>query len=397
MPSLHLTKAVIDRIPFTESGQLFFRDNVLRGFALRVGQTSKVFVVEGQANRTTRRVTIGRADVIPPEVARRKALVILGEMAEGLDPNRAKRERRAEGITVDQAFDNFFAAKKLSASAIDNYRRTQRKYLADWSQKKIVEISRQMILARHQRVSEEFGPVTANNVCRHFRSIFNFTAAGFDEFPPNPVTILTQARSWHRETRRQRVITVADLPAWWRAVHAEHRDARDIFLVAIFTGMRRSEIVRLEWEHLDFVGRKLHLSKTKNGDSLDLPMSTFLSDLLAARREWAGQSRWVFPGSGDTGHIVEVKSFVRRVVESSGVAFSMHDLRRTFVTIAESLDINTYSLKRLLNHRVTDVTGGYIIANVERLRQPVERVAAKILEIVNAESEGKSASSADAR
>jgi Arm DNA-binding domain len=100
MPSLHLTKTVVDRIPFTESGQIFFRDNVLRGFALRVGQTSKVYVVEGQANCTTRRVTIGRADVFPPEVARKKALVILGEMAEGIDPNKAKREKRAEGITV---------------------------------------------------------------------------------------------------------------------------------------------------------------------------------------------------------------------------------------------------------------------------------------------------------
>jgi hypothetical protein len=33
------------------------------------------------------------------------------------------------------------------------------------------------------------------------------------------------------------------------------------------------------------------------------------------------------------------------------VAFSLHDLRRTFITIAESLGFPAYTLKRLLNHR----------------------------------------------
>ena len=69
-----------------------------------------------------------------------------------------------------------------------------------------------------------------------------------------------------------------------------------------------------------------------------------------------------------------------------GIDFTLHDLRRTFITIAESLDIPAYSLKRLLNHRGdTDVTSGYIIHNAERLRGPTDRIAAKILELVNAD------------
>ncbi|RLA10769.1 MAG: integrase, partial [Gammaproteobacteria bacterium] len=64
-----------------------------------------------------------------------------------------------------------------------------------------------------------------------------------------------------------------------------------------------------------------------------------------------------------------------KVVERSGVAFTLHDLRRTFITIAESLDISAYALKRLLNHKMTnDVTAGYIITDVERLREPMQRI-----------------------
>jgi len=36
----------------------------------------------------------------------------------------------------------------------------------------------------------------------------------------------------------------------------------------------------------------------------------------------------------------------------SNVVFTLHDLRRTFATVAEGLDIAGYTLKRLLNHTI---------------------------------------------
>ena len=59
----------------------------------------------------------------------------------------------------------------------------------------------------------------------------------------------------------------------------------------------------------------------------------------------------------------------------SGVAFTIHDLRRTFITAAESIDIAPYAIKRMVNHKMRgDVTAGYIVADVGRLREPVRRV-----------------------
>jgi len=66
----------------------------------------------------------------------------------------------------------------------------------------------------------------------------------------------------------------------------------------------------------------------------------------------------------------------------SGVSFTLYDLRCTFIIIPESLDVPYYALKRLLNHRINgDVTGGYIVVNAERLREPVELVAKRILDM----------------
>lgn len=69
--------------------------------------------------------------------------------------------------------------------------------------------------------------------------------------------------------------------------------------------------------------------------------------------------------------------------ESSGVTFMLHDLRRTFLTIADTQEISAYAIKKLANHRTqNDVTAGYIVADVERLREPMDRISKFIMEKV---------------
>ncbi|MEQ8451890.1 MAG: tyrosine-type recombinase/integrase [Nitratireductor sp.] len=385
MPNLRLTRQAVDALPFAEGSQVFYRDTLLQGFGLRVGQQSKVYFAEGQVDRRSCRVTIGRADLFAPEVARKKALTLLSEMAEGHNPNADKKQEMTAKVTLSDAFDAFFKARPhLSEHTVLNYSRTICLYLKAWRKKPVNSLTRQMVLKRHQELSADVGKTTANNVMRHLRSVYNFTAATHDDFPPNPVTILTQARAWHREKRRQTVVSAQDLPKWWKAVMAEPEYARDFLLMALFTGMRRGELMALRWENVDLTARTLHLPKTKNGDPLHLPLSTFLVDLMTERKAAAKGSPHVFPGPGRDGHLKETKKFLLRVSAGSGVSFTLHDLRRTFITIAESLDVPYYALKRLLNHRANgDVTGGYIVVNAERLRGPVEQVAARILELAD--------------
>jgi integrase len=89
---------------------------------------------------------------------------------------------------------------------------------------------------------------------------------------------------------------------------------------------------------------------------------------------------YVFPGTGAAGHIVEPRKQMAKVTMYSDIHFTVHDLRRTFITIAESLDIPAYALKRLLNHKMAnDVTAGYIVADVERLRKPMQLITDYIL------------------
>jgi len=55
------------------------------------------------------------------------------------------------------------------------------------------------------------------------------------------------------------------------------------------------------------------------------------------------------------------------------------DLRRTYITAAESADISPLALRALVNHSLGgDVTSGYIVMTPERLREPAQRVCERL-------------------
>ncbi|GGI78503.1 hypothetical protein GCM10007966_03920 [Legionella impletisoli] len=194
---------------------------------------------------------------------------------------------------------------------------------------------------------------------------------------------LSQTRSWYRIERRKSYIKPHELANWYSAVNnLENHILRDYLLLIIFTGLRRQEAATLKWQQVDLEGKTIHILQTKNHETHTLPLSDFLCDLLIARKE-NRINDYVFPGTGAAGHIIEPRKQMAQVTKATGIEFTVHDLRRTFITIAESLDIPAYALKRLMNHKMTnDVTAGYIIVDVERLRKPMQLITNYILKCV---------------
>jgi integrase len=114
----------------------------------------------------------------------------------------------------------------------------------------------------------------------------------------------------------------------------------------LFTGLRRREASELRWTEVDLRERVIRLAavRAKAGRKLDLPMADVVYDLLVARRAlW--NATWVFPSNGKTGHIEEPKFALKQVMAATGIAVSVHDLRRTFITVAEASDISPLALR----------------------------------------------------
>jgi integrase len=148
--------------------------------------------------------------------------------------------------------------------------------------------------------------------------------------------------------------------------------ARDYLQLVLLTGLRRGEALGLKWGDVDLVGRTLTVRDTKNGrDHTPVPLPGYLTALLGR-----------LPRHGP--HVFErwrgLRSALEEVARRSGVPFCIHDLRRTFATIADSLDIPGYAVKALLNHKGgSDVTAGYVVASVERLREPMQKITDYVL------------------
>lgn len=389
MPKVKITKAIVEQIPHPEKGQVIFCDTEMNGFYLIVGKSSKTFVAQRDMGGKAVRHTIGRYGRFTVEEARKIAKEKLYMMSLGMNPN-APEHKDKKIVTLDVALTEYLATRRnLGSRTRKDYQYYIDHYFLDWKSRLMEEITKDMIGLRHSMIAKNNGNYVANKGMRILRALFNFIHATYDICQVNPVIYLTHVRGWCKETRRRTYIKPSELPAWWQAVHSLANDTyRDFFLLLIFTGLRRGEASAMKWEHINFADKTFTIPVTKNGDPLTLPMGDFLISLLTERKKRYGNYQYVFPGPGVEGHLAEPKKGVYQVIEKSGVKFTCHDLRRTFITIAESLEISGYALKRLINHRVTDVTGGYIIVDVDRLRKPAHQVEQFILEKISAYSCG---------
>ena len=96
--------------------------------------------------------------------------------------------------------------------------------------------------------------------------------------------------------------------------------------------------------------------------------------------------KWVFPANSKSGHLEEPKFPLQMIADATNIRVSVHDLRRTYITVAESTDMSVLALKALVNHSVgNDVTEGYIQMTAERLRVPAQRVADRLKSLIGIE------------
>jgi integrase len=393
MPVVKLTKTVVEKLPHPQKGQVYYFDEKLRGFGVSVARLSKTYFAQRDVNGKTVRSTIGKHGVFTCEEAREEARQRLASMALGENVNKTKQQKKEEeklNITFSEAIEAYRVGRKhLTKTTKYRLDCLKKMYLPGWVNLPLGEITREMVFEKHRDIGENHGRITANNVMEAVRAVYNFNKHTNDLLPPNPVSALSSAKAWYKQKRRRTVIKPTEIKRWYDTVTLlENTTIRDFLLLLLFTGMRRSEGLALRWENVDFKERTLTVPHTKNSEPLELPLSDYLHDLLVARKKRTGKSEWVFPGTGKTGHLAEPKNSMKNIARDSGVPFMLHDLRRTFVTIAESIDVPAYAIKGLVNHKTGgDVTAGYIIMTVDRLREPMQKITNHILALVNKEEE----------
>lgn len=398
MPVERLSKPLVTALPHPVKGQALYWDSELQGFGVRVtAGGKKTYIAQSRVAGRTVRVKLGLHGHLWTDQARRQAQIILGKLASGTDVNAERRLRRIKALALRDVFKAFRVARPGNKpKTLDSYARQLDLYVPDWLDLPWTSISRDMVAARHRKVGVEHGERTANNLMRVIRSVLNFAMGQYrqpntDEplITQNPVRILSDTRSWFKESARDDHLRPSEIAAWWNAVARHGTEIqRDYLYTLLLTGCRALEIATLRVHQVDLKNRVITLHNTKNGQTHRIPVSKYLAEILARRVDETDSAfDYVFPasnkGPSTCGHTKYANRLLYRVARESGVNMrSRHGLRRTFASIGEQVAVGTYTLKRLMNHITgtsADITLQYAQLSVEQLREPAERISTFIL------------------
>jgi integrase len=382
---VNLTKTEIGKLRYAEKGeQVIYWDVALDGFGLRVTNRSKSFVAQRmvKGTRKVRRVSIGRFPQVSPETAKVEAQRYLSDMSLGKDPKVAAEKARTETMTLKDVFEDYMTNAELKPNTAYMYRNQMNAVFQNWLGKPITDITREKVEELHRTTGKSrLGKAYTNGAFRVLRAVLYYAidkaeGNGVRLLPFNPVRKL----AWFKIKRRDDYVPASELPIFFANVaKLGDETMRDYFLLILFTGLRRDEAAGLTWRDLNFTSKTVRIPDTKNNEPFTFPMSDYVHDLLKRRKEGAGDSAWVFPGTRGDGRTMGPKRAIKAVCAGTSLKCT-HGLRRTFATIANSLFPSSYTVKRLLNHKAgADVTAGYLMEDPEQLREAVNKIAYIIL------------------
>jgi integrase len=360
---------------------LFLRDSDLKGFGVRVSPKGAVsFICEGRIKGqggSPKRITIGKYPAFTVDQAREVAKEYLREMYQGNDPLKVKKEKvdisqEADGYTLEKVFGEFIARRDLKETTQKDYRQVISFVYGDYLKKPVRDITRKVIEDTFFSLKSKG---TAGKSSRVLSAVLNYAKGielsnGERLLLENPVDVLKDKGVKRTLKRRQTVVSPEDLvQILGRLQNALERGGRlrhnpstlmAIYLIAL-TGCRKQEILRLKKENVHddhFV-----IKDTKNHLEHVVPVTEAVRWVLETAKNNDKDSLWMFPSNRNRMNPVFNPAKVTKYYLK---AFTLHDLRRTFITVASEIGVDFNSIKMLVNHKSSDVTNGYIIQRVEQ-------------------------------
>jgi integrase len=408
-----LTKRVVDAAAADASAAILWDDEV-KGFGLRVSPGgSKSYILNYRAGRSRNapqhRITIGKhGSPWTPELARREARRLLGTIAAGDDPA-AARKAEARTMTLAALTELYLAEgvghKKPATLKADRGRiknhivpllgkvRIDHITRAD-VERMVRDVTAGRTAARvppkpHRGKLVQGGRGTAAQALAVLGAVMSFAVArGLRD--DNPVRGVKKP-----PTRRlERFLSEAEIARLGVALEAETKTTGAYPAAAIrlllLTGCRRSEILGLRWEWIDFERAMIFLPDSKTGQK-PVYLSAPARDVLVKLPRQVSNPH-VVCGHRDGGAYAgldHVWRRVRRVAELSGVR--LHDLRHSFASIGAAGNNSLLILGKLLGHRHAATTERYSHLSADPMRQAAEAIGQRINTALTAKGDASDA------
>lgn len=430
MPTAKVTKRSVDALRASDR-DTYLWDTELAGFGLKMtpagGRTYLVQYRIGGRKGRTRRVTIGKHGALTPDQARQEARRVLGQVASGHDPAEERTKAR-EDLTVSELCDLYLAegcaTKKASTLATDKGR-IERHIKPLLGRRKTAELSRADIerfmqdvangktaadikTGKRGRAIVEGGKGTAARTVGLLGGILTF-AVERGLRADNPARGIKRYRLPPRERflSAKELATLGEILAKAEAdfhaanaraqrgerrksgrkgksdpVSGENPYAIAALRLLMLTGCRKSEVLSLRWEWVDFERAILRLPDSKTGAKV-VPLGAPALELLNGL-ERVENNPHVFPSATGEGHFVGLPKVWRKVRDTAGLSdVRLHDLRHSFASVGAAGGDSLYVIGKLLGHADSATTQRYAHLHDDPLRAAADRIAGQISAAMN--------------
>lgn len=417
MPTIKLTKRVVDAFAPPAEKQVVHWDSEIRGFGARILPSGlKTFILQYRNTEgIKRRVNLGRYGIITVEQARNLAKIRLGAIVAGEDP--AEEARRArKGMTVAEMCDWYLT--EAQAGNILGRRRRPIKASTLAMDKSRIEVHIKPLLGKRivgalnlgdiegaqadiaagktskPRKGARGGATTggegvAARTMSTLHSIFEH-AVRLGKIESNPARGVRKIASTPRDRRLSR----SEIERLGKAMRmaeqdGEHPTGLAAIRFLLLTGFRRMEGLGLERAWLDDEEGAIRFSDTKSGAQTRVIGQASIDLLLAQPKT---TSPFFFPADWGDGHFIGLVRVFDRVCARAGlVDVTLHTLRHTFASVAADLGFSELTIAALLGHAARGVTQRYIHID-EALKLAADKVADEITAILNHSGEDRQSS-----
>ncbi len=231
------------------------------------------------------------------------------------------------------------------------------------------------------KLQKTLSPATVRNVLELLRRVVNF---GVKKHLCSGLSFTIQMPKVNNLKTED--LTPDQLGALLKAIDEdENVQVADIMKLALFTGMRKGELFKLQWSDVDFERGFINIRDPKGGPDEKIPLNDAARQILKNHPE-TEESNYVFPGA-DNGNRRNAHRVVNRIKERAKLPKDfrpLHGLRHVYASmLASSGQVDMFTLQKLLTHKSPQMTQRYAHLRDEALKKASELAGDIISQIAN--------------